>query len=471
MGNEQFIGNEQAPTRRNAAVQGGNNSKENAMRGTHIVLGLALAAASGLAAPAQAQDSIYIPLLTYRTGPFAGSGIPIANGMHDYLTMLNERDGGIGGVKLNIEECETGYDTKKGVECYEAVKAKKPVIMNPWSTGTTLQLIPKASVDKIPILSMAYGLSASAVGNDFPWVFNPPATYWDGLSMIFKYIGGKEGGLEKLKGKTVGFIFFEGGYGREPIPLLEQFAKDYGFEVKMYPVTVQEMQTQSAQWLGVRRDRPAWIIMWGWGAMNPTAVKEAAKINYPMDHLVSVWWGGSEDDARPAGLSAKGYITLNFSAVGANFAAIRDIQKYVVDKGESQVAGKDKVGESHYNKGIYNSVLIAEAIRNAQKLTGRKVVSGEDVRRGLETLDINAARWAQLGLPEFGAPLKVSCTDHNGHQATYLQQWDGRKWAKVSDWVAPMTDRVQPLLDAAANDYVSKDPAWPKRTEPCDRSS
>src|SRR5258708_20344753 len=135
--------------------------------------------------------------------------------------------------------------------------------MNPWSTGTTLQLIPKASVDRIPILSMAYGLSASAVGNDFPWIFNPPATYWDGLSMIFKYIGGKEGGLEKLKGKTVGFVFFEGGYGREPIPLLEQFAKDYGFEVKMYPVTVQEMQTQPAQCLGVRPHLPAPVIIGG----------------------------------------------------------------------------------------------------------------------------------------------------------------------------------------------------------------
>src|SRR6266436_1826058 len=276
--------------------------KEDAMRATHIVRGLAFATSLGIAVTAaQAQDSIYVPLLTYRTGPFAGSGIPIANGLHDYLSMLNERDGGIGGVKLAIEECETGYDTKKGVECYEAVKGKMPVIMNPWSTGITLQLIPKASVDKIPVLSMGYGLSASAVGSDFPWVFNPPATYWDGLSMIFKYIGGKEGGLDKLKGKTVGYIFFEGGYGREPIPLLEQFAKDYGFQVKMYPVAVQDMQNQTAQWLSVRRDRPDWMLMWGWGAMNPTAVKEAAKINYPMDHLVSVWWGGSEDDARPAG--------------------------------------------------------------------------------------------------------------------------------------------------------------------------
>src|SRR5258708_31787830 len=98
------------------------------------------------------------------------------------------------------------------------------------------------------------------------------------------------------------------------------------------------MQTQSAQWLGVRRDRPAWIIMWGWGAMNPTAVKEASKINYPMDHLVSVWWGGSEDEAPPAGPAAKGYITLHFSAVGANFAPLRDVQQYVVDQAELQGA-------------------------------------------------------------------------------------------------------------------------------------
>src|SRR5690348_11498008 len=119
-----------------------------------------LLGAAVLADQAQAQDNtIYVPLLTYRTGPYAGSGIPIANGMHDYLAMLNERDGGIGGVKLNIEECETGYDTKKGVECWESTKGKNPTVVNPFSTGITLQLIPKAAVDKIPILSMAYGLS------------------------------------------------------------------------------------------------------------------------------------------------------------------------------------------------------------------------------------------------------------------------------------------------------------------------
>src|SRR5215831_9531545 len=442
------------------------------MRLKHLALGLAVATALPIAAvTAHAEEGIYIPLFTYRTGLFAGSGIPIANGMHDYLTTLNERDGGIGGVKLIVEECETGYDTKKGVECYEQVKAKHPVVINPYSTGITLQLIPKAAVDKIPILPMAYGLSASADGNTFPWIFNPPATYWDGLSMIFKYIADKEGGLEKLKGKTIGYIFFDGGYGREPIPLLEQFAKDLGFEAKLYPVPVADMQNQSGLWLNVRRDRPAYMIMWGWGAMNPTAIKEAAKINFPMDKFIGIWWSASEDDARPAGVDGKGYLALNLNNIGTNFPAIQDIQKYVIDKGKSQTP-KEKVGETFYNRGVYNSAIVAEAIRTAQKITGKKVVDGEDVRRGFESLAITTDRWKEIGLPEFAAPISgLSCKDHNGHHSAFMQQWDGSKWVKATDWIAPMKDKARPMLEAAAKDYVSKNQPWPARTEPCDKPS
>ncbi len=444
------------------------------MRLKGMILGAAIGTLVGAPAfvgTAAAQDSIYVPLFSYRTGPFAGSGIPIANGMADYLNMLNARDGGIGGVKIIVEECETGYDTKKGIECYESTKSKNPVITNPYSTGITLALIPKASVDKIPVLSMAYGLSASADGTHFPWVFNPPATYWDGLSMIIKYIAGKEGGLDKLKGKTIGYIFFDGGYGREPLPLLEQFAKDYGFTIKLYPVPPAEMQNQSGLWLSVRRDKPDWMVMWGWGAMNPTAVKEAAKINYPLDHFVGIWWSGNEDDARPAGPEGKGYIALNFNAVGADFPAIQDIVKNLVDKGKSQTP-KDKVGENFYNRGVMNSVIIAEAIRNAQRLTGKKVVTGTDVRRGLESLNITAARWKELGLENFASPiLGVNCTDHNGHHAAYMQQWDGAKWVKISDWIVPMKDKVRPLLEDSATDYVAKNQPWPARSETCEKSS
>ncbi|MEL6745978.1 MAG: ABC transporter substrate-binding protein, partial [Pseudomonadota bacterium] len=153
------------------------------MKMKSLIVGAAAAvvATAGIVSTAQA-DELYIPSLTYRTGPFAGGGIPLANGVADYFTMLNERDGGIGGVKVNVEECETGYNAQKGVECYEATKDKGALVYFPWSTGITLQLIAKAPVDKIPVLSMGYGLSAAGVGETFPWTFTYPTGYWSQMS-------------------------------------------------------------------------------------------------------------------------------------------------------------------------------------------------------------------------------------------------------------------------------------------------
>ncbi len=164
---------------------------------------LALAIAAGpLATSAAAQgNTIFMPLLVYRTGPYAPSGIPIANAGSDYFNLLNERDGGINGVKIVVEECETQYDTKQGVECYERLKGKGPLIVNPYSTGIAYQLVPKAAVDKVVVHSMGYGMTASADGRWFPWVFNFPMTYWSQASAFIKYVGSQEGGMDKLKGE------------------------------------------------------------------------------------------------------------------------------------------------------------------------------------------------------------------------------------------------------------------------------
>ena len=351
------------------------------------------------------------------------------------------------------------------------MKGRNPVVITPYSTGITLQLIPKAAVDKIPILSMAYGLSASADGNLFPWVFNPPATYWDGASAFIRHAADVEGGFDKLKGKTIGLVYLDAPYGKEPIPLLQALSNDYGFALKLYPVPGSQMQNQTSLWLDVRRDRPDWIYLQGWGAMNPTAVKEAGKIGFPMNRLVGVWWSGGDDDARPAGPEAKGYSSLDINGVGQNYPVIQDILKYVVDKGKSQVASRDKVGENLYNRAVLNAVLIAEGIRSAQKLTGKKQVTGEDVRRGLETLNITDARWKELGMEGFAAPINLTCSDHNGHHGIYLAEWDGTKWTKASGWIEPIKDKVMPLIENAAKEYVNANAGWPKRTEACDKSS
>ena len=97
---------------------------------------------------------LVFPSLSYRTGPYAAGGIPFADGYADYFPLLNARDGGIGGVMTRVPECETAYNTEKGVECYEATKGEGSLVYLPLSTGITYQLIPKASADGIPLHTM-----------------------------------------------------------------------------------------------------------------------------------------------------------------------------------------------------------------------------------------------------------------------------------------------------------------------------
>ncbi|PID59976.1 MAG: ABC transporter permease [Gammaproteobacteria bacterium] len=419
-------------------------------------LAATLLAAGAMVSTAQAEDTLYMPSMTYRTGPFAGGGIPFANGYADYFNMLNERDGGINGVRIVVEECETAYNTQKGVECYEATKDKGALAYSPLSTGITLALIPKAPEDEIPVFSMGYGLSAAADGAKFPWVFNYPTTYWHQLSSILRYIDAN-GGLE---GQKIGFIYLDAGYGKEPIPLLDKLAADMGFSVVKFPVGVKEMQNQSSQWLNVRKERPDWMIMWGWGAMNATAIKEAIKIRFPLDRFIGNWWAGSHVDLEALGESAKGYKAANFSGLGQDYPALQDVLTHVVDKGLSKVSTREDVGKVLYNRGLFNAVVLAEAIRVAQEHTGNKVITGADMRYGLENIDLSAERLAELGLPEFAGTVKGSCEDHEGAGAVFIQQWNGSDWERVSDLIEPMVDVVRPMLEEAAANYVADKPDW-----------
>jgi branched-chain amino acid transport system substrate-binding protein len=416
-----------------------------------VLLAVALAAGP-LAGVALGQgNSVFLPLLVYRTGPFAPSGIPIANGFNDYFNLVNERDGGVNGVKVVFEECETQYKTDLGVECYERVKGKHggALLVNPFSTGITYQLIPKAPVDKIVIHSAGYGMTASADGRWFPWVFNLPMTYWSQASAFIKYVGAQEGGLDKLKGKKIIHIFHNSPYGKEANPTLEDLSKKYQFELTLLPVDTPG-QEQKATWLQVRRINPDWIYISGWGVMNQVAVKEAAAHGMKMDHVVGNWWTGTEGDVVPAGDSAKGYKSMTFHAPGASFKVHDDIMKFVHGKGKGS-GPKEGVGEVLYNRAVINGMLDLEAIRTAMLKFGTKgAPTAEQVRWGMENLNLTEQRIEQLGMKGLLRPMRVTCENHEGNGMALVQQWDGKKWNVVSDWIEPMRDVVRPKLEAAA---------------------
>jgi branched-chain amino acid transport system substrate-binding protein len=421
------------------------------MRWKTFLIGILTIAAAAwpMVTPAPAQEkTIFIPMLVYRTGPYAPGGVPIANGAIDYFNLVNERDGGINGVKLAWEECETQYDTKQGVECYERLKARGPVLVYPFSTGITYQLIPKAPVDKVVVHSMGYGMTASADGRWFPWVFNFPMTYWSQASAFVKYLGQQEGGMDKLKGKKVIHIFHNSPYGKEANPTLETLAKQLGFELTLLAVD-HPGQEQKATWLQVRRVNPDWIYISGWGVMNQVAIKEAAAHGLKMDHVVGNWWTGTEIDVTPAGDAAKGYKALTFTAPGAGFKVHQDINKFLYDKGLG-AGRRDGIGEVLYNRFIVNAMLSVEAIRTAMGKYGNKPLTGEQVRWGYENLNITEQRLEQLGMKGLIRPLKVTCENHEGNGMAQVQQWDGKKWNIVSDWIEPLREIVRPKLEEAA---------------------
>ena len=400
-----------------------------------------------LAGPALAE--LKFPSLDYRTGPFAAGGIPFADGYSDYLTLLNERDGGIGGVKISNPTCETAYNTEKGVECYEALK-DGALVFQPLSTGITYQLIPKASVDQIPIHSMGYGRTSAANGKVFEWVFNYPTNYWNGASIGVKHMLDLNGG--DINGKKVILLHFNGAYGKEPIPTLEALSEKHGFEFSAIPIDYPG-QEQKSQWLQIRRERPDYILFWGWGVMNQVAVQEAANIRFPMENFIGIWWSGSENDVLPAGDGANGYKALQFHNVGSDYPVFDDIQKYVVDAGKAAGAG-DQVGTVLYNRGVYAAMLAAEAARTAQEIHGTAEITGAMMRDGMEALEITEARMAELGLPNFGPTFSISCENHGGRGPAAISQWDAasKSWSLITDFVDPDEEVISKLImeDSAA---------------------
>jgi branched-chain amino acid transport system substrate-binding protein len=394
------------------------------------------------AAPAQPKEQ-FIPAMFYWVGPYAAGGSGIAGGLLDYLEMLNRRDGGVNGVKFTWQKCETEYNNARGVECYERLKNMGPTgatLVHPLSTGITYSLIERASADKIPVVSIGYGRADAADGRVFPYVFPLITTYWDQAATIVRYIGQEEGGLAKLRGKKLALLYHDSAYGKEPIPVLTDLAKKYGYELTTIAVPHPGNEQQS-QWLQVRHLRPDWVILWGWGVMNPTALKGAQRAGYPSERIVGVWWSGAEEDVIPAGAAAKGYVAAGFNVSGTNYPVIREIRKHVYAAGGGEMTDKSRIGSIYYNRGVVFGIITAEAVRVAQQRFGKgKPVTGEQVQWALENLDIDARRLKELGATGFMPELETSCADHEGSGVIRFLRWDGNKWNIITDWMAPMPE-------------------------------
>jgi branched-chain amino acid transport system substrate-binding protein len=405
-------------------------------------------------------------VLVYRTGPYAPNGVPFANGYVDYLKLVNATNG-LGGVKVTFEECETGYATDRGVECYERMKGKGATVFQPLSTGITFALTEKAPGDKIPLITAGYGRSESADGGVFKWNFPLLGTYWIAADTLIQQIGKKEGGLANLKGKKITLVYHDSPFGKEPIPLIQERAKTHGFELQLLPVTAPGVE-QKSTWLQIRQSKPDYVLLWGWGVMNSTALKEAVATGYPREKMYGVWWAGAEPDVKDVGEAAKGY---NAAAMqhGAQPEAkvVQDILTKVHGKGEG-TGPKEEVGTVLYMRGMMSAMLGVEGVKRAQERFGKgKVMTGEQVRWGLENLALDQKKLDGLGFANVMRPVSTSCMDHVGAGWVRVHTWDGKKWGFTSDWLQADDMILRPMVRAAADKYAAEKKIERRKPEDC----
>jgi branched-chain amino acid transport system substrate-binding protein len=427
------------------------------------------ATASLTSAPAFAQaKEQYIPVLSYRTGAYGPNGTPWANGYVDYLKLVNAK-GGLNGVKIIWEECDTQYDTAKGVECYERLKGKHggASLVQTLSTGITFAVTEKAPQDKIPIITAGYGRSDSQDGTVFPWNFPLAGHYWVAADVLVQHIAKKEGGWDKLKGKKITLVYHDSPYGKEPIPMLQERSKMHGFDLQVLPVTHPGVE-QKATWLQIRQNRPDYVLLWGWGVMNSVAIKEAVATGFPREKMYGVWWAAAEPDVKDVGDAAKGYNGLAMQhGAHPNAKVTKDILDAVHGKGQG-TGPKEEVGSVLYMRGAMSAMLGIEGIKRAQERYGKgKVMTGEQVRWGLENLALDQKKLEALGFGEVMRPVSTSCADHMGPAYARVHTWDGSKWTFTSDWYQADESLLKPMVKSSAAKYAAEKKITPRTPEQC----
>ena len=391
-----------------------------------------------------------IGFAAYRTGPFGRTGTPFANGTVDMEKLVNLK-GGVGGVPIDVMDIETGYETPRGVEAYERAKATgRMIAFIPLSTGTTYAVTPKAFKDKVVVLHTAYGISAAADGKTFPYNFLAAPTYWSGDAVIMKWIQQQEGG--SLQGKKIGILYLDIDYGRETLPLHEVLSKKLGYKLIKYPIPWPGLE-QSAVWTNIaERDKPDWVIVRLWGESTPTALREAARVGYPMDHIIGTYWSPTEVDVLAFNpQKAVGVKRIEFATPGTDFPVIQEILKELYDKGQG-AGSRDQVGMELYNRGVYNVGLLVAGMQLAYKKFGHPL-DGEKLAWGLEHITPETLKQYGMGVADLAPQVTLTDEDHEGRGFVQVVEWNGTEFKPISDWMSAFRDEVDALVKEAAQKF------------------
>ena len=400
-----------------------------------IVLGVAAAVMALAGTAAAQQKEVMIGGQCDRTGPTQIVGVVICPAIQDYIDLVNSK-GGVEGYKIKYNELDNEYKVPQAVEEYQRQKQAGAVSMAIYGTPQVQALNQKLVEDKIPGTSPGFGISASADGSRFPYLFPVAATYWSQGAAAIQFIKDKLGG--GLQGKKIAYVYYDNPAGHEPLPILEDLQKTEGFELRSFAVPPPGVE-MGAQVLDItQRYHPDFVIDHLFGRSPSVAIKEYKRAVYPLSKVIGLVWASAEADIIAAGgwQVAEGYHTLQFAGAGDEYPVRQEIKAMYKAQGKEPPKTMDDT--VIYNRGLLIGAIHVEAIRNALNANGGKQPTGEDIKKGFEQIH-------DFTLGGLFPPLQITPTDHEGGGWVQIFQVHDGKFVKETDWF-----RGYPQVVAAA---------------------
>jgi ABC-type branched-subunit amino acid transport system substrate-binding protein len=221
-----------------------------------------------------------------------------SQGQRDYFSLINGR-GGVGGYKIVADVSDHANDLPRAIEAYERLKREGMVLCDPLSTPVARALVTRALEDKINLVTAFSGRSDAADGTVFPYVMPLSPNYWTQAGIIVDFFRQQD---KDLKGKKIVLVHIDTPFGKEPIPIFKALSEKLGYTFETFPYTPPG-NDQAAIWPQVRRAKPDWVVFWGAGVGQTTALSEAIRNGIPMDRMSSSVWI-SESDMEVVGKDA-----------------------------------------------------------------------------------------------------------------------------------------------------------------------
>ena len=376
-----------------------------------------------------------------RTGPTQITGTVFCPAVQDYVNLINSQ-GGVEGYKIRIDELDNGYQVPQAVEEYERHKQEGMVSTLIWGTPQAEALAPKLEADRIPGTSPGFGAAAAANGAKYPYVFPIAATYWSQAGAAVQFVKDSLGG--DLKGKKIAYVYYDNPAGVVPMPILDQLQKTEGFQLRTFAVPPPGVE-MGAQILDItQRYRADFVIMHLFGRAPAVAMKTLKQSGYPMSHVIGFVWASSEADIKAGGgfQMMQGYNTMQFAGVGTDYPVDQQIIAMYKKAGKAPPAEMAQ-SSVYYNRGILDAALHIEAVRNALKLTGGKMPTGEDVKKGFEMIH-------DFTLGGLLPPLEITPSDHEGGGWVQVFQVKGDGMVPETKWFRGYRDVVLATVNTAS---------------------